>query len=110
MGRKTKSEIKDEAVRAALTEQLKARKADTPFFIDQVDEIIFCRVQLRALKKIIADNGIIRVTQNKNGTSKASITPVLKEIRETEKHIMRILKALRITTDNIIPDSDDDEL
>lgn len=100
----------DKALRESLYRQLESRKADTPYFRELVDEVMYQRDQLRKLKKIIENDGIIITEQDRIGNQRVSITYTLREIRETEKAILSILKELKITTDNIISDDEDDEL
>ena len=113
-GRPRKEDIEhreaEKALREELISQLKARKADTRFFIEQVNEILYLREQLRQLKKLVANDGIVVVSTDRSGNVRANINLCLREIRETEKSILLILKELKITTDNIIPEDEDDEL
>ena len=113
-GRPTKEEAErkraDQAFREGLIAQLTARKADTPFFIETVNEIMYLRGQLRELKALISENGILTVRAGRNGAERYAVNEVLREIRDTEKTIMMMLKELKITTDNIIPEDEDDEL
>ena len=118
-GRPTKEEAErkraDQAFRDGLIAQLTARKADTPFFIETVNEIMYLRGQLRELKALISENGILTVRAGRNGAGRNgaerfAVNEVLREIRDTEKTIMMMLKELKITTDNIIPEDEDDEL
>lgn len=110
MARKTKAEKRDVEFREALITQLKARKADTPFFLEMVDEILYLRVQLRELKSLVVSRGIVTTAQSRSGNIRVSINEVLREIRDTDKTIMMMLKEMKITTDNIIPEDEDDEL
>ena len=109
--RKEEAERKkaEQAFRTGLIEQLKARKADTPYFLELVSEIMYQREQLRKLKELVANDGIVSVEFGKGGNVRVGINLTLREIRETEKSIMLILKELNITTDNVISE-DDDEL
>jgi hypothetical protein len=113
-GRPTREEVErrraEQEFRAGLVEQLRARKADTPYFLDLVDECIYQREQLRKLKELVAHDGIVTVGVDRGGNVRANINLLLREIRETEKSILLILKELKITTDNIISDEEDDEL
>lgn len=110
MAKKNKAERMDDLVRNALIEQLKARKADTPFFLETVNEVIYMRQQLRELKKLVASGGIVKVGEDRRGNLRVSINDVLREIRDTEKTILTMLKEMKITTDNIISDDADAEL
>ena len=110
MARKNKAEKRDDEFRAALIAQLVARKADTPFFLEMVNEILYLRVQLRELKSLVEAGGIVTTSQGRNGNTRVSINEALREIRDTDKTIMMMLKEMKITTDNIIPEDEDDEL
>jgi hypothetical protein len=103
--RKAEQEFRD-----GLIAQLVARKADTPFFVEQVNEILYLREQLRQLKHLVANNGIVVSELTRSGNARVSINSCLREIRETEKSILLILKELKITTDNIIPEDQEDDL
>lgn len=109
--RKEEAERKkaEQAFRNGLIEQLKARKADTPYFLELVNEIMYQREQLRKLKELVANDGIVSVGVGRAGNVRVGMNLTLREIRETEKSIMLILKELNITTDNVISE-DDDEL
>ena len=114
-GRPTKEEAErkrsDQAFREGLIAQLTARKADTPFFIETVNEIMYLRGQLRELKALIAKDGLLTVRGGRNGQDRFAVNEVLREIRDTEKTILMMLKELKITTDNIISENDiNDEL
>ena len=101
----------EQEFRAGLISQLVARKANTPFFVEQVDEVIYLRSQLRELKAIVANDGIVTSELSRSGTVRVSINACLREIRETERSILLILKELKITTDNVISeDGEEDEL
>ena len=110
VAKKNKAEKMDDLVRGALIEQLKARKADTPFFLETVNEVIYMRQQLRELKKLVAAGGIVKVGEDRRGNLRVSINDALREIRDTEKTILTMLKEMKITTDNIISDDADAEL
>ena len=110
MARKTKAEKRDVEFRDALISQLKARKADTPFFLEMVNELLYLRVQLRELKALVSSGGIVVSSQGRNGNVRLSINEALREIRDTDKTMMMMLKEMKITTDNIIPEDEDDEL
>ncbi len=109
--RKEEAERKkaEQAFRTGLIEQLKARKADTPYFLELVSEIMYQREQLRKLKELVANDGIVSFAIGRTGNVRVGMNLTLREIRETEKSIMLILKELNITTDNVISE-DDDEL
>lgn len=109
--RKEEAEQKkaEQAFRTGLIEQLKARKADTPYFLELVSEIMYQREQLQKLKELVANDGIVSVSLGRTGNVRVGMNLTLREIRETEKSIMLILKELNITTDNVISE-DDDEL
>ena len=113
-GRPRKEEVErresEKAFREGLIAQLAARKADTPFFVELVDEIMYQRERLRELKKIIHDDGIVVSEKTRGGALRVSMNLCLREIRETEKAILTILKELKVTTDNVISDDADDEL
>ena len=101
----------EQAFRAGLLAQLKAKKADTPYFNELVGEIMYQREQLRKLKEIVANDGVITIGVGRSGRVQANVNAALREIRETEKAILMILKELGITTNNIISEDDvDDEL
>lgn len=108
--RKEEAERKkaEQAFRAGLIEQLKARKADTPYFLELVSEIMYQREQLRKLKELVANDGIVSVSLGRTGNVRVGMNLTLREIRETEKSIMLILKELNITTDNVISEEDDE--
>ena len=113
-GRPTKEEIErresERAFREGLIAQLTARKADTPFFVELVDEVIYQRARLRDLKKIVADDGIVVSEKTRGGALRVSMNLCLREIRETEKAILTILKELKVTTDNVTDVDGEDEL
>lgn len=72
---------------------------------------MYQREQLRKLKEIVANDGVITVGVGRSGRVQANVNAALREIRETEKAILMILKELGITTNNIISEDDvEDEL
>ena len=71
---------------------------------------MFLRVQLRALKELVRKDGIVVTGKDRSGNLRVSINDALREIRDTDKTIMMMLKEMKITTDNIIPEDEDDEL
>ena len=103
--RKAEQEFRD-----GLIAQLVARKADTPFFIELVDEIIYLRRQLIEFRRLVDIDGILVFEKDRGGHLKVGVNTCLREIRETEKAILLILKELKITTDNIIPEDEEDDL
>ena len=112
-GRPSRADVErrraEQELREGLISQLRARNAETPYFLDLVDEVIYQREQLRRLKDLVAHDGIVDVQVGRGGGLRVSISSMLREIRETEKSILLILKELKITTDNVISD-DDEEL
>lgn len=102
----TKKEFRD-----SLIFQLKAKNALLPCFIEMVDEYMYIRGLIADLKKEIKKEGVIRKNvYNSRGDTTFKINEATKEIRELEKHALHILKELKITTDNVISESEDDEL
>ena len=112
-GRPSRADVErrraEQELREGLIGQLRARNAETPYFLDLVDEVIYQREQLRRLKDLVAHDGIVDVQVGRGGGLRVSMSSMLREIRETEKSILLILKELKITTDNVISD-DDEEL
>ena len=100
----------EETYREALLEQLRSRNADTPYFQELVSELLYQREQLRKLKQLVDAGGIVTVREDRSGDRRVNVSVLLREIRETEKSILLILKELKITTDTIISDDEDDEL
>lgn len=113
-GRPRKEEVErrnaEKAFREGLISQLAARKADTQFFIELVDEVIYQRARLRELKQLVENDGLVISEKSRSGTLRVGINLCLREIRETEKAILTILKELKVTTDNVISEDEDDEL
>lgn len=113
-GPKSKKEVtilkEEQQYRAGLIAQLSARSAETPYFIELVDELIYQRRILRELKELIATGGIVEISKDRNGTAKIALSVLLREVRETEKAMLLILKDLKITTESVIPEDEEDEL
>lgn len=102
----TKKEFRD-----SLISQLKAKKADLPCFIEMVDEYMYIRGLIAELKKEIKNIGVIKKNvYNNRGDTTFKVNEAMKEICNLEKQALFILKELKITTDNVISQSEDDEL
>ena len=113
-GPKSRSEIanleKERQYRDGLIAQLSARNAVTPYFIELVDELIYQRRILWKLKELIAADGIVEFGKDGKGSAKVSVSSLLREVRDTERSILLILKDLKITTDSVIIEDEEDEL
>lgn len=98
-------------IRESLINQLKARKADTPFFVELVDEYMYLRNQLSKLKKAVKEVGLYEEEIfNNSGAKRLKANPMLKEVRETEKQMISILEKLKLSIDNVIAEDEEDEL
>lgn len=102
---------KKDIIKNSLVTQLKLRKADTPFFLAMVDEYIYFYEKLTELKKIVKDEGIfIKTPYNNSGAVKQTVNPAMSEIENVNKQMLNILRDLKLTTDNIISEDEEDEL
>lgn len=100
---------KEKEIRAALVKQLELRKADTPFFIAQVDEYMYLGERVRQMKVEIRKSGLCSQKEyNNSGKTAIIVSPLLKEIRETNKQMLSILEKLKLTTDNVIAEGDEE--
>lgn len=102
---------KEKLVKESLILQLKMRNADTPFFLELVDEyMMFLKLQ-KKLRAEINKNGLIQEqVYNSSGSVCVKINSAVKALQDVDKHMLNILDKLKITTTNIISESEDDEL
>lgn len=102
---------KEKLVKESLILQLKARNADTPFFLELVDEyMMFFKLQ-KKLRSEINKNGLLQEqVYNSSGAICVKINSAVKALQDVDKHMLNILDKLKITTTNIISESEDDEL
>lgn len=101
----------EKTVKESLILQLKARNADTPFFLELVDEyMMFFKLQ-KKLRAEINKNGLLQEqVYNSSGDVCIKINSAVKALQDVDKHMLNILDKLKITTANIISESEDDEL
>ena len=98
-------------IKEALIGQLKAKKADTPYFVEMVENYMGLRGQLRAMKAAVKTAGLYETEVYHNaGDTRLKANPMLKEIRETQKQMLAILKELKLSVDTVISEEEDDGL
>lgn len=100
----SKSSIKEE-----LLNQLKAREADTPFFVGLVNDYVFLFEKAQEIQKDIKKRGsVYEEVYNNYGAATVKIHPGIKELTIINRQMLAILKQLNLTTENIITSENSD--
>lgn len=97
-------------IKKSLIEQLKTKNADIDAFVELVNDYEALNKVCNALKKDIKERGTIVTEVNCTGREVRKANPSIKELRDTNKAMLAILKQLNLDTDTVRVKSDDDEL
>ncbi len=100
---------KAEALRESFVSQLERHGADIDLFVYLIDDYISLFEISENLKADIAEQGEIIREKNSAGCEVRKINPAIKELRDTNKSMLAILKQLDLSISNVILE-DDDEL
>ena len=100
---------KAESLRESFVSQLERHGADIDLFVYLIDDYISLFEISENLKADIAEQGEILKEKNSAGCEVRKINPAIKELRDTNKSMLAILKQLDLSISNIIME-DDDEL
>lgn len=112
---KKKRETKRKEIRKSLVEQLKNKGADEAMFLDQIEDYMMFWDQKESLKSAaeIVSGMIERLNQDDDWDDPEELTKVIlnankqmmdgyRQIRDTNRQMLSILKAMDITTEKII--------
>lgn len=112
---KKKRETKRKEIRKSLVEQLKNKGADEAMFLDQIEDYMMFWDQKESLKSAaeIVSGMIERLNQDDDWDDPEELAKVIlnankqmmdgyRQIRDTNRQMLSILKAMDITTDKII--------
>jgi phage terminase small subunit len=100
---------KAEALRESFVSQLQRHGADIDLFVCLIDDYIALFEISENLKADIAEQGEIIREKNSAGCEVRKINPSIKELRDTNKSMLAILKQLDLSISNVILE-DDEEL
>lgn len=96
-------------VENSLLEQLRAAGADIDVFKAQVTDYVALYKICTDLKKDIRKRGTIITATGSTGQEITKCNPSIKELRDTNKSMLAILKQLGLSVDSVVT-ADDDEL
>ena len=112
---KKKRETKRKEIRKSLVEQLKNKGADEAMFLDQIEDYMMFWDQKESLKSTaeIVSDMIERIVQDDDWDDSSEQAKVIlnankqmmdgyRQIRDTNRQMLSILKAMDITTEKII--------
>ena len=112
---KKKRETKRKEIRKSLVEQLKNKGADEAMFLDQIEDYMMFWDQKESLKSTaeIVSDMIERIVQDEDWDDSSEQAKVIlnankqmmdgyRQIRDTNRQMLSILKAMDITTEKII--------
>lgn len=95
-------------VEQSLLEQLRAAGADIDAFKGLISDYVAMYRVCELLKKDIRKNGALIETRNGDGQTVNKPNPAIKELRDTSKSMLAILKQLGLSIDTVrLPDDDD---
>lgn len=94
------------SIRASLTEQLQAKGADIPLFMDYIDKYMFYDSQERKMMADIRHRGIMVKAISAQGKEYERDNPSIKLAALYNKQKLQILKELNLTTGNCRPADD----
>lgn len=96
-------------VQTSLLDQLRAMGADIDVFKAQVADYMELYKICTALKKDIRERGTIITETGSTGQKITKCNPSIKELRDTNKSMLAILKQLGLSVETVVT-ADDDEL
>lgn len=95
-------------VEQSLLEQLRSAGADIDAFKGLVSDYVTMFGICEKLKTDIRKNGTMIQTTGSTGQEITKPNPAIKELRDTNKSMLAILKQLNLSTDTVqLPDDDD---
>ncbi|MCM1334281.1 MAG: P27 family phage terminase small subunit [Bacteroides sp.] len=104
-----KEERSKKEVREELINQLKAKGAETPFFVGLVEDYVFLYEKSREIQKDIRQRGAVyEEVYNSYGSATVKIHPGIKELTTINRQMLAILKQLNLTTENIVTEENSD--
>lgn len=99
---------KTEALRESFVSQLERHGADIELFVYLIDDYITLFEISENLKTDISERGEIIREKNTAGFEICKCNPAIRELRDTNKSMLAILKQLNLSIDNIIMENDDE--
>ena len=97
-------------IKKSLIDQLKAWNADIDAFTELIADYEVMHKVCIALKKDIKERGTVIDDVTCTGRAVKKPNPSIKELRDTNKAMLAILKQLGLDTDTVRVKSEDDEL
>lgn len=95
-------------LRKSFIEQLKLHNADIEVFKLLIDDYLALFSVSEALKADISERGEIIREKNTAGYEVCKCNPSIKELRDTNKSMLAILKQLNLSLDTVLTDSEDE--
>lgn len=105
MAQRPKKETKA-SIRESLTQQLEAKGADIPLFLDYIDKYLFYDSQERKMMADIRHRGIMVKAISAQGKEYERENPSIKLAALYDKQKLQILDKLGLTTGNCKPTDD----
>ncbi len=102
-------EKKKATIKNSLETQLKALGADVPHFQDLINTYITLWGIKKQLELDIEKRGIRYDEKMSTGLTKSVINPAIKELENTTKQMLSILKEMNLTTSEATGEEDEDE-
>lgn len=98
-------------IKKSLISQLEIKKAATPFFLNLVDEYMNLYRKLKKIQTAINKTGlVVDEIFNTSGGKRIKSNPLLKEERETIKQMLSILEKLKLNTETVADENEEDDL
>ena len=102
-------EKKKAEIKSSLETQLRALGADVPHFYDLINTYITLWGIKKQLEIDIDERGIRYDEKMSTGLTKSVINPAIKELENTTKQMLAILKEMNLTTSEATGEEDEDE-
>lgn len=88
-------------VRQSLIDQLKVRGAEVPLYVDLIDQYMWFRQQLAAMRTDIAKRGRTYTTISAQGKDYEKNNPSVKDALMYSKQMVAIIDALNLSTNTV---------
>lgn len=97
-------------IKTSLTQQLKAKNADTPCFLSLVDDYMSMWVSKELLYQDIQERGCLVLYDNGGGQRGCKRNDSIMDFNKTNAQMLKLLSELGIKPDTVGTGDDDDEL
>ena len=102
--------MKPGKIKKTLIDQLSAKNADIDVFKDLIDDYMQFWEITKSLQSEIKERGTIIEEYNTVGALVRKCNPAIKELRDTNKQMLALLKQLNLNSDNVVTEVEDNEL